>query len=679
MRLSPESLSLVVEIQDGDTLHRAYIISSSRAQFYRTTDLHVRDHFQLCGEEALSEYKRKIKQKGLQEVDPDIIDAQVYIGTPCFSVLSGNRNHFLHDLVVVNFIDDRELLELALKTKLTELGVHLLETSPQDKSLKKSEDRGNFRCDIGFTPKSNRDKSVFKGMNVPYFTTWSDKVPGIEGDCLTVSMIKAACAMTEFVEAIKTKFLLPWNDFSGEARRNYFTRRVAKSHNIADYKNFLSEGVTASVTGPMPDGTLKLLTRHRDRLNGRFGTHNMYRGLSFTVDLVYAGCHSPVPVRFSLGDYGKECIDQACARVMTCGKLLRWYGEWRDENQDLFMVKPEVLLSSVSKVRKFTVCRPKADKSVYYSIFIHGIMILGQRTHFDKAILFEAVMAMALTPSPSAWFCGLMHAESVRGTGNLIVSFIDHMVSTHKSVSAGRYRRRQVSTGGEMLWKELWASLRNMMTLVDRAASTDFNSTDHFIASWGSQPDEGGVKWAGDLVSQEQVYVFTALTLIKTVRHVNNTFVGKNNRTAERLRELGLKEHRHRVEFVRVVSQTYGISTTVAENSICEWLRELRGSDGKFFDTIHRGQKLYAMNGYGDLLAYDRHGMVEKVALKDWRFDAVEYDDGVRWWDLNFDIESTNGKVILSTNTKKAKKNVHMIPGEVVTPATKKAKKRTRE
>ena len=424
MRLSPESLSLVVEIQDGDMLHHAYIISSSRAQFYRTTDLHAKDHFQLCGEAALSEYKHKIKQKGLQEVKTDIIDAPEYSGTPCFSVLSGNCNHFLQDLVVVNFIDDRELLELALKTKLTKLGVHLLETSPQDKSLKQSEDRGNFRCDIGFAPKSNRDKSVFKGMNVLFFTTWSDKVSGIEGDCLTVSMIKASCAMTEFVEAIKTKYPLLWNDFSGEALRNYFTRRVAKAHNIAVYKNFHSEGVTASVTGPMPDGTLKLLTRHRDRLNGRVSTHNMYRGLSFTVDLVYEGCRSPVPVRFSLGDYGKECIDKACVRVKRCGGLLQAFGEWRDKNQDLFVVKSEVLLSSVSKDRKFTVCRPKADKSVYYSIFIHGITIFGQRTHFDKAILFEAVMAMALTPSPLAWFCDLMHVKSVRGTDNLIMSFI---------------------------------------------------------------------------------------------------------------------------------------------------------------------------------------------------------------------------------------------------------------
>ena len=112
---------------------------------------------------------------------------------------------------------------------------------------------------------------------------------------------------------------------------------------------------------------------------------------------------------------------------------------------------------------------------IYFSIFIHGLLVLGRKFGYDKGILMEAVYAMCLSPSPAGWYMGIMAVVDNIGGRNLIIAFIDYMVEYHRSVSAGPGRRRQPSHGRGIDTKELFVSIRNLArhaTLASSSAST---------------------------------------------------------------------------------------------------------------------------------------------------------------------------------------------------------------
>lgn len=653
-------LWLVVEIEKDEKLHKSIIVEPSSRQFYRTVNLHERDHFQLRGEFSVHAYTRFIERRGLVRVegaqfDGDDVDAD---NQPRYCVLSQDENHVLQDIVVLNFEDDPELVALADRVRLAEHGHHLLSSGGRKKLGKNGlEDRGNLRVDIGFCAQSHNDKSVVPGMNVPRFTTWADSKPGLApGESLTVSVILSACAMKHFVERAKEKLGVSWNDFEGVTRRTLFPHRAASDRGVENSEDFDSEGVSLSVTGTMADGSCRILNRHRDSLNSREESHCSYRGLSMIDEVHYEDWSHPVGVRFTLGEYGKKCIDDAMKRHATNGNIFVDIQRWRNNNPELFWNDPRLL--EVEGPHRFRFIRPRADKSVYYSIFIHGIRELGKKLNYDKGVMFEAVMAMSFTPSPSGWYTGLKHVLVIlleklqRGeSANFITLWIDYMVTHHKCVSWGHGRRRQVSHGRSVSEPDLFKSLRNMMRLSHEASlSTDTKSV---MRRWTSKPEKGGLFGVGDLVGQEQVYVLTSFTAIESAAHIGNTFVGCRNKTAERLAGLGVKTQTHRRELVRFLAVNMELPELVVENSLCEWQREVsrRGNGARvYFDTIVRGQNLYLLQD-GELFQMDKEGVVTAVDDPTWDFDNIDYYEGaVRWWDDEVDLEVLRNEINLTAN-----------------------------
>ena len=636
-------LWFILEIKKNGKLNQSYLVEPSLAQFYRTSKLNERDHFQLRGPYAIQAYEDELRSEGLQKVDPSEIDAASQAGKPFYSVLDASSNHFLPDIDVVNFGDDVELMACAREMRLSELGM-LMYSDPRETFL--TDDRGNLKKDIGFTPQSQTDRSVIEGMNVPRFTTKHDDDAGVGSDpSLTVSMIKAGCGLKHFVDMAQQKFGQDWDDFTGEFRRDNFPRRVAQERGVEDYRNFILEGATVGITGTMPSGSFKMLNRHRDQINATSDTHKFYWGISLHEWVQYPNWKQLLLIRLAFGGYGKKCLDDVSRRYSVNTEILQGLSSWRNNNPELFTNGVELLYSDTAFPFRFV--RPRADKAIYFSIFIHGLLVLGRKFGYDKGILMEAVYAMCLSPSPAGWYMGIMAVVDNLGGRNLIIAFIDYMVEVHRSVSAGPGRRRQPSHGRGIDTKELFVSIRNLARHATLASSSA--STRDIVRGWTRHSSAGGVHGVGELICQEQIYVLTGASYIRNLDHINNVFLSRGTETVRRLATLGVLTPTHRAEVIRFLEARMRLGSRLLENGMCEWQRDENPRVNVWRDTVASGQSLYTIKKGGvECMGVD--GIPRTVGGVTWRYDMIGYEHGVRWWDEHFDFEQITGRTIFSRN-----------------------------
>lgn len=636
-------LWFVLEVVPRADVRHVYLLEPTKLQFYRTYALHERYHFQIRTIHAVRAYIKSMASEGVPCIPS--ARAQNYIDNQSSfcAILEGARNHFLDDVTVINCHGDSlEVGEMIKSMRLNEMAELMLTGSDSQDP----DNRGNFRRDIGFCPQSQNDTSVIPGMNVPRYTTRYDSVEGLEGDnSFTVSMMNAAVRLRGIVNYVSRAFSLGWNDFVDGSRASLFSRRVAQERGVANPEEFVTEGNSIGITGIDPRGNLRLLRRHVDDQNARVPSHHFYWGVSVYESVRHEGWSADQFIRISFGGYGKKCIDDVMRRLGVNTSIHRSFVQWSRDEGDLFSASAQSILSWDGGLFRFM--RPRVDKSVYYSIFVHGLQQVGEATSYDRGLLIEAVFAMSLTPSPSGWYNGIMHSLRIRRGRNLIVTFIEFMVQSYRCVSHGEGRRRQVSHGRSMSRRDLFQSLVNMSSLIDMA--TDNQDSRRLLRRWAGNPSRGGLQGVGELIATEQIHVLTVLGVICTQRHAERVSISRGTMTYRRLEELGVTTDSHRLEIIRYVCGRMGIDPWVGENGFCEWLRGENRQDGRFFDTVVRGQGLYFMRD-GGVVEVDDAGEETPYAAREWAFGRAPMAGGLSWWGDTFDPSELEGEMVLTRN-----------------------------
>lgn len=641
-------LWFVLEVKCNGTVQKSYIVQPSTSQFYRTTDLHERHHFQLRGESGVNWYIGELGMGGLKEIDSDNVKSE---STGFFTVLGSDRNHFLPDLVVVNIFTD-ESLNLANSLRLRDIA-ELELINPQ--TSYESDERNNFRRDIGFTGQCYTDRTVIPGMNAPKFTTKYNKRPGLEnGDSLTTTLMRSGVQLKRLVDLIERVHEQEWGDFKDEndgERHGLFTGRIAREYGLSDDDalDLVGEGLTFGATGTMPNRQYMILTRHLDTLNARADHFNAYWGFSQYIKMTYPGWGYPIMVRLALGCYGKYCVDTFLRRLLVNRTVMSKINCWMDNNPELLSIDPSVLTFQTN--HPFKHIRPRANKTYYYSLFVHGCFEIGRMSNFDLGLLIEAVFLMSLCPSPAGWYEGVMYAAcpETRKGRNLSDVFIEYMVRMHKCVSWGPHRRRQVSHGRRLDKDVAHQSFANMNDL--RITASNSKSTVNIRKAWCRRSSSGGVHGAGPLIAQEQMTVLTMTGAITSDVHINDVVIGRNTVTADRLRNMGVQTDSHRAELLNYVSLEIEEELHVVENVICESGRSDANSiyTTTAKDTLVNGQHLYIFTG--GVLRKIRGNSSEICSLPRWGFGRAEYmEDAVLWWDKGFNSSSVSGSYILTVN-----------------------------
>lgn len=645
-------LWFVIEVEKGDKgiLDQVYLIEPGKTQFYRVRSLHEKRHFQIDGDMTLVNYLAMLENKGLVEVESHEVQSDT---ARFYTYLGATANHFLPGITVVNSLPERVSQDMFPRARLSDWAEILAEASTSNKK-KQCDIRGCVKLDIGFAPQSYRDPNVIQGMNAPYFTTKHNKSPGLDGEkSTTASMIESAIIVNYVRQAISDEFNLRWDDdFNDDRRKSMFASRAAEDHCILDYLHFIFEGVTIGVTGVLPDGRVIILNPHKDKLNGTGYGYDVYYSMSTLVVLTNESSGEATVVRVSIGCYGKKSVDDFFLRLDANEKLYAAISEWKNNHPELFYISSYLLKFTGDE--SYRLIQPRADKKLFYSIYIEGILRLGKMFSYDLGVLFEAVYLMTMSPSPLGWYYGVMAASRKRGSRNIVEAFVDHMVLEHGCVSSGEGRRRQVSHRGIVTRENVYRSLANMHLLATE--SMNETNTVQFVRSWSGPPTEGGVYGAKELISQEQIYVLACLGVLKYWRHAMNAQIAKGTETYSRLKEWDIKTDTHRAEIIRYVCIRMSIAPYFAENLFCEFLRyiESKKKDGKSFpakDTIVKGQGIYTIMG-GVLTKMDVDGSVEMVKTDVWGFDKIDYSEGVCWWRKGFDPKGERGILVLTENTK---------------------------
>ena len=630
---------MVFEVRDQSILRRVYIIDPSEQQFYRIARLDEHVHFQLRGSAAVEAYIENVQELGLRKRRPSEINAN---SNMFYTVLNAQSDHFLPEISVVNSFPSSIMDTNIKRMNLRKWGEKIISGCESDDS---SQTRGNDRIDIGFTAQSHNDPGIIQGMNVPRFTTKHDRSPGLEeNETLTMSLMRSAISMKRLVDEMKDKYKLKWDDFNNGERRSLFSQRVANDRGIEDGESFVYEGVTVGLTGALPNGKYLWLRPHRDRMNAIRDGYNVYHGFSIHFRIRYAGFRHSVLIRVALGGYGRKYLDDCLSRLEINKSILNGVLDWENDNPELFEITPSLL--KFSGERYYRTIRPRADKSVYYSIFIEGLLRLGDMCDNDLGVLYEAVFLMTLTPSPLGWFEGVMFAAKNRGSENLVEVFINHMVEEHDCVSYGPGRRRQVSHGRSLTLNQLYSSLINMKRCVELASLID--DCEQLFKRWTSTYRKGGVHGAGELIGQEQMTILSYLAMLGDKDHTSSACVAKSTETHTRLSSLGVKSRQHMAELVRFVMVNIGADASFVENVLCEFLRDTTRSSFAAKDTIIRGQGLFSREG-GSLYRMDEDGRKEFIEDREWLFGRVSYRSGRMWWEPGFQPESLEGGLVLST------------------------------
>ena len=645
-------LWLVFELKDKPkgkgNRQRVYIVAPNYMQFYRTTSLHDRTHFQLDGEYELAEYISNLEAEGIVPVKPS---DTFFEERRFYTILDSSRDHFLTDICIINDFSSPSLIRIIQRTRLEEWAYRL-----SDPNLSNVSDlRGCRNADIGFCAQSHNDPNVVQGMNAPRFTTKFDDKRGLDEDkSVTISMMETAIALRELALMISSSRSLNWDlDFGDDERCSMNSHRAAKERGLKEWKKFDVEGVTVGLTGETPDGDSIHLTEHEDTLNGVSQGYDVYYGFSSHF-MVETDDFRPTLVRAQVGGYGKKCVCDFMGRYKVNKGILDKISMWKNNNPDLFESGPYLLRFDDQHDHRFI--RPRADKAVYYSIFIEGILRLGEMCSYDLGVLYEAVFLLTLSPSPFYWYEGVIAAAKSRWRRNFAEAYIEYMVKTHGSVSGGSRagRRRQQSHQGYLSRTNLYWSLVNMKT--SNEASMAFSDGGEFLNLWAGPPEDGGIFGAGSLIAQEQIYLFAVLGELLNHELSLSGVVGRNTDTWTRLKKEHVDSETRVAELVRFLSVNMGQTPAQVENMLCEYFRDDCESKFDAKDTLIKGQGLFSLID-GVLLRMDANGTVRRVETNKWCFGTMDYSNGVRWWEAGFDPVKVEGNLLLTVKAKVVRGN----------------------
>ena len=630
-------LWFVLEVPEGERRSKIYIVQPSERQFYRAQNLHVCHHYQLCGCDAVSSFIMSIERDGLSYIPASEVTSR---SSSFFTLVTSEENYVLPDITVVNKFSNTARL-LSNTMRLERIASQFLNNQCH---VTHSDSRNNIRADIGFCSQAHNDPTVVPGMVAPRYTTFLDKISGIDDDeTLTKTLIIESTKLKKVVDVIKDDLDVEWNDFPDDIRSHMFCRRIAQRHGVSDDDDFVTEGCSFGLTGMMPNGDYKKLNRHLDTQNSMDEGFNSYWGYALYVPVRYPGWKSEVWIRVSFGGYGKKCVADFMRRFRVNNEVLSQVLTWMDNNPDVIDIDHRILTFRTSA--PFKHIRPHANKFVYYSIYVHGCLELGRMYGFDKAFLFEAVYAMSLCPSPSGWYQGIMAAAESRNGGNLITSFIEYMVRVHGSVSAGQFRRRQPSHNRTMLRRMPFWSCSNMnRTITPHGEGHDIRRQLSRSAA------DGGVHGAGELIAQEQMTVVEMAGTVGNDSIVDSVVIGANTQTATRLQGMGVRSAENRAELLNFISASIREGTMYSENLMCEVGRDGATSAFHAYDTLARGQPIYE-EVLGMLFRMDDTGFTEHMGTIPWEFGLAMYnDDAIFWWDEDIDFMDIEGEFVLSRN-----------------------------
>lgn len=618
-------LWLVIELTRSDTtLWKRYYIEPSLHQFYRTTSLHERNHYQVKDIQAVRQGIHSLEQEGFVEM------THKQLGTigetqKGFCIVRNKTNHFNADLAVVNRLGDNKLSRTIDRMHLEEMADVMFQCDQYDATNV----RGNYRRDIGFSSQCTTDKDTIPGMNAPkYSTKNTSRMPGVGlHKSFLQSMMHAACLLKDLFEEVRSQNYskcTDWNDFDmSPIRKQIFCMRQAVKYGLQYPEKFVTEGNTIGITGLMPCGKSAIIKPHFDTMNSREGNMSAYWGASVYVYSEATGGW----IRISFGGYGKKCVCDTLKRYHIYSDIYGRIQKWKEEQPSSFQFDSDKLLLNAKGYNEHglkELSPPQAHKELYYSIFVHGLLEIGRDTGYDLAILVEAVYAMTLTPSPGGWYTGIKHGLKNRRGGNLIDSFIEYMVREHKCVSrkiAGT--RRQPSHPRYISRRQVYLSCRKMLVLSMTAQLFDPNI---MMESW-----TGCVEGAGPLIAQEQVHVLTLMKLIKDSRHMMRSGFARNTETYERLSGMGLSSENMN-ELVDFLCARMCYPRWTVESVVCELFRYELGTQSRFAETVAKGQALFRWKE-NNLYMIKGGGDEELVTSKKWRLNMAEYGECVNWWD----------------------------------------------
>jgi len=627
-----EQQDLVIETKNEFSKHTyTIIIQHSHTQYYDVKDLHLKKHW-TEQRSNVSQYLSILRDNGFVNVS-NYGECKKKTKKSIF-ILEGEKNYFLPDVVVINdfslFGNINKVLD---RVNFSDMANIML---CHDNLCQK--DRGNVRLDAGFVAQSCTNKDVIPGMNLPQFSTRTNRINGVnDGDNFTKSIISAGCRIAEISDIVQTGNCQRFQDF---ARKELF---VSNTHHYEECQDdmkpfFRFEGVSIGLCGMLKKGVVYNVTPHEDKMNDpndSVGNYNHNCCINRTVNVTVMGGFQS-SVRVAINIYGKKCCYDTLKRKEKYDKIGEIIHRWRKRRAENFCPTGDIW-HFLEFERNFTwkAVQPIGNKDLYYSFFVHSLIKFGEENCFNRTFLLEAVYAMSFTPSPMGWKRGMKWAlEMTKKNGvNPIVNFILITVERKGCVSFGKWRRRQVSHGKFITYYQLFQSLKNMEDIIS-FANTENDST-KVIRRLSSRVELGGMHGVGNLIGQEILNVLTKVGIIHNLHHAKNGEICRGTETCRRLENLDIKTDANRKEMIHYLSFNLGIDRDKIENVTCESLRLEFGSNHNSYDTIFRGQFFFEIEE-GLLWATNCCGTKFNVPWPRWTVCITSISNYINWrtgWD----------------------------------------------
>lgn len=622
------------------------LIQPSCTQIYRTTRLDLNSHGMLTTSAQIVQYKKDLVNKGYVEASTtDEANTHRKEGKQWFIVLRNDiEYHCLNEMVVFNILSDdedvHELIEEQIRLK--EMGEYLFiryRGSSEQVRQHNRKDRGNYRADIGFGTQCITTKVL--GMNAVTFCphgTQHEKGLSKEEDNLTSSIISGGVGLTRLIRLLVERHGLPFKDYEGDPlRTELFSHKVAKDfYKVPGWKDFRMEGLTYSITGSIDDNDEIAFNRHTDSQNSKEISHSAYWNASSFIIIVDNTKREHL-VRVSLGVYGKVGCDYVMIRMRKYENVKLHLEKFMQHagNADRFVPLGNILKNTRWNSNGYCLRVPHSDKSVYYSIFIDGMLYLRRVFGNNLGAICEAVWLMGTVRCPDTWHMGVIIASRrvLCGGKNLVIEFFKVIIEKYGKLSCGEGARRVPSYNNEEInLSKIWKSLRTIHSLIMNANNADGNkrlTPKKFVKEWTD-----GVYGAGKLIASEQIHVLTMMNVITNHEYIFNIGIAENTATGRKLKDnYGVQNGEELIQYLSINMNLY---PWVIENMICESLKD----DGKvspFCDVLVYGQCIYEIKN-GQLIAWDVTGASNSIELMDDLNLTYKYvsPNCLEWWGKTF-------------------------------------------
>ena len=314
-------------------------------------------------------------------------------------------------------------------------------------------------------------------------------------------------------------------------------------------------------------------------------------------------------------------------------KVLTIWKGWTNARNPITTINSGSIQSlQLSPNEEFNYIPPQCTKEIYYSIFIHYLLRLGQQYDGNIYIVLEALLTIPFIPSPSGWKKGIDMADESDLVQNFILCFIDEKRDNHGAVSSGTHTRRQVCHQKKVHITKIMASLHKLPSLIELANTN--NDTTTVVKKFVKE-----LYLVRDLGATELIHVLTKIGIITNNVHISNTSICKGPETYNRLESLGVKTDDDREQLMTYLSNKYNIARDVVENGLCEALR-WHNSSRDFWDTISQGQYIYTHDVSNNLVAYDVGGREVDVTIPRWDYTFPAVQPGIiRWWEHDYAVK----------------------------------------